>query len=58
MTLEEYKEFGHDPSDNSKSPRSCPYCIDGIAPAGYNYPAHVCPDCEGTGLIQPEHEEQ
>lgn len=29
---------------------SCKWCAGtGVIPAGYNYLAHDCPDCEGTG---------
>jgi len=27
----------------------CKHCNGGTIPAGYNYPAHTCTDCEGTG---------
>lgn len=30
---------------------SCPYCSGGRVPAGWNYPSHVCPDCDGIGQL-------
>jgi len=29
----------------------CPYCSNGVIPAGYNYLSHQCTDCEGTGQL-------
>ena len=34
--------------------KRCPYCNNGTISAGYNYLAHKCPDCNGTGYIEEE----
>jgi DnaJ-class molecular chaperone len=52
---DDYDDSWH---DRLTQPRSCPHCIGGTIPAKNNYLSHTCPDCEGTGTIQPEYEEQ
>jgi uncharacterized protein (DUF983 family) len=36
---------------------TCPHCVNGTIRGGYNYPAHRCEDCGGSGYINEDNDD-
>ena len=57
MNQKQFKQNTDRDNDQDRDePTTCPHCVNGTIKGGYNYPAHRCYDCGGSGRINEDND--